>query len=185
MKFDIRRSKIGGKGCFATKDINKEEVIKRLSGEVVSRTEINKRILKGIERIDDPLQIGDDLFIDLDEPSYFFNHSCNPNAGIRRKSELFAIKGISKGEEITFDYSTTVGKDIDWIMNLSWDTEVKKDRDGERKLFVYLDCMCEYVSGKLQPAKGIERLEWVNIKELSKYDHVPPSRKLLKKLGYL
>jgi len=117
MKFDIRRSKIGGKGCFATKDINKEEVIKRLSGEVVSRTEINKRILKGIERIDDPLQIGDDLFIDLDEPSYFFNHSCNPNAGIRRKSELFAIKGISKGEEITFDYSTTVGKDIDWIMN--------------------------------------------------------------------
>jgi len=68
---------------------------------------------------------------------------------------------------------------------LGWDTEVKEDHDGERKLFVYLDCMCEYLSGKLQPAKGIERLEWANIKELSKYEHVPPSRRLLRKLGYL
>ncbi len=77
------------------------------------------------------------------------------------------------------------GIKIKMIEQLSWDAEVKKDHDGERKLFVYLDCLCEYVSGKLKAAEGIERLKWVDTKELSKYDHVPPSRKLLKKLGYL
>lgn len=77
------------------------------------------------------------------------------------------------------------GIKIKMTKQLSWDTEVKKDHDGERKLFVYLDCLCKYMSGKLKPAEGIERFEWVDIKELGKYDHVPPSRKLLKKLGYL
>lgn len=77
------------------------------------------------------------------------------------------------------------GIKIKMTEQLDWDTEVKKDHDGERKLFVYLDCMCEYLSGELQPGEGIERLEWVNIKKLGKYDHVPPSRKLFKKLGYL
>jgi len=96
------------------------------------------------------------------------------------------LVGVSTPEKaIQSQLEKQAGIKIKMIKQLSWDTEVKKDRDGERKLFVYLDCMCEYVSGKLQPAKGIERLEWVNIKELSKYDHVPPSRKLLKKLGYL
>jgi len=74
---------------------------------------------------------------------------------------------------------------VKMTQQLGWDTEIKEDHDGERKVFVYLDCLCKYVSGKLQPAKGIERLEWVDIKKLGKYDHVPPSRKLLKKLGYL
>lgn len=117
MKYTIKASKIGGKGFFATKNIKKGEVIKEITGEVVSRAEINRRIAEGLEREDDPLQIGDNLFIDVDESSYYINHSCNPNAGVQGKNELFAIKDIAKGEEITFDYSTTVGEDIDWIMD--------------------------------------------------------------------
>jgi len=77
------------------------------------------------------------------------------------------------------------GIKIKMTKQLGWDTEVKEDLDAERKLFVYLDCLCEYLSGKLKPGEGIEKLEWVEIKNLGKYDHVPPSRKLLKKLGYL
>ncbi len=68
---------------------------------------------------------------------------------------------------------------------ISWDTEVKDDLDGIKKFFVYLDVECEYVSGNIQPAQGIERIEWVRPEDLSAYDIVPPSRILFQKLGYL
>lgn len=114
--FVIKNSKIEGKGFFALRDIKKGETIMHFEGEVVSEEEIDRRIDQGKERLDDPLQIGEEKFIDLDENSRLINHSCDPNAGIRGTNELFAIKDIKKGQEITFDYSTTVGKqtDHDW-----------------------------------------------------------------------
>ena len=103
-------------GSFATRDIKKGEIITHLEGEIVSEEEIDRRIEQGKERLDDSLQIGDKLFIDLYKESILFNHSCDPNAGIRGTNELFAIRDINAGEEITFDYSTTVGyqTDFDW-----------------------------------------------------------------------
>ena len=55
-----------------------------------------------------PLQIGKALYLELETPYLYFNHSCNPNSGIRGEATLYAIKNINKGEEITFDYSTTM-----------------------------------------------------------------------------
>lgn len=130
MKFTVKTSKISGQGCFATRNIKKGEKITELMGERVSRNEIHRRIEEGIENIDDPLQIGDELFIDLDEPSRFFNHSCNPNAGIRGENELFALKDIPKNEEITFDYSTTVSKNIN---NGAWTMDCKCNAKNCRK----------------------------------------------------
>jgi len=77
------------------------------------------------------------------------------------------------------------GIDISVAEHLGWDTEVKHDHDGEEKLFIYLDNLCEYVGGELQWGDDIEKLEWVLIEKLSTYDLVPPTTKLLKKLGYL
>lgn len=130
MKFIVKESELGGKGCFATENINKGEKITELVGETVQRNEINKRITEGIEVIDDPLQIAEDLFVDLDKPSRFFNHNCDPNAGIKGKNELFALKNISKGEEIAFDYSTTVGKDIKWFMSCKCDSKNCRKKIG-------------------------------------------------------
>ena len=56
----------------------------------------------------DPLQVGANEYVDLAEPFIYINHSCDPNAALRGKNELFAFRTISPGEEITFDYSTTV-----------------------------------------------------------------------------
>lgn len=67
----------------------------------------------------------------------------------------------------------------------SWDTEIKKDLDGVKKNFVYLDVLCEYVDGEPQPGVGIEKIEWVPIYSLSEYDLVPPSVEVFKKLGYI
>lgn len=75
--------------------------------------------------------------------------------------------------------------DINFVKSLGWDTEVKKDLDGIEKQFVYLDCLCEYVSGELHPSPDIEKLEWVEIENLKNYDLVPPSKVLFRKLGYI
>lgn len=68
---------------------------------------------------------------------------------------------------------------------ISWDTEVKKDLDGVEKFFIYLDVECEYVSGDIVAAEGIEKIEWVKTEDLDSYDIVPPSRILFEKLGYI
>ncbi|HEY9595280.1 MAG TPA: SET domain-containing protein-lysine N-methyltransferase [Spirochaetia bacterium] len=61
------------------------------------------------------LQIGPDLYIGesggLDD---LVNHSCEPNAGFHIEgtdADLYAIRAIAPGEEILFDYSTTLDED--------------------------------------------------------------------------
>lgn len=118
-KLKIKKSKIGGRGSFALHDIKKGERIKILSGEKISLKEVFRRIKNKSEQIDDPLQIEQNYFLDLNKPSKLINHSCNPNSGIHNKNELFALRNILKCEEITFDYSTTVSKNTTpdiWIM---------------------------------------------------------------------
>ena len=39
------------------------------------------------------------------ETDDFFNHSCNPNAGIKGHLLIVAMRNIKPGEEITFDYA--------------------------------------------------------------------------------
>nr|WP_254435907.1 SET domain-containing protein-lysine N-methyltransferase [Ruegeria arenilitoris] len=116
----VGKSDIDRQGSFATSDIPEGQLIRRMSGEVLSFEEVLSRILSGQLSPDDPLQIDADLYIDLDAQSLAINHSCSPNAGIRGQNELVAIRDIRAGEEVTFDYSTTVSSDVaaeDWSMD--------------------------------------------------------------------
>jgi len=105
-----------GSGTYAVSKIHRGEFIRNLSGEELSYPELLKRLRSGEENIDDPLQVGAHLFIDLDEPSRLINHSCDPTAGIRGKNTLVAIRDIEEDEEITYDYSATVGTNNAWGM---------------------------------------------------------------------
>ena len=40
----------------------------------------------------------------------FFNHSCEPNAGIKGQIFLTAMRDIKAGEEVTFDYAMTLAR---------------------------------------------------------------------------
>jgi uncharacterized protein len=40
-------------------------------------------------------------------PGWYINHSCNPNSGIKNSVKIVAMKNIRRGEEVTFDYSTS------------------------------------------------------------------------------
>ncbi len=104
-----------GIGVFADQDIAKGEIIHEFGGKKVGLKEIVDRILSGKEIEDDPLQIGRRTYIDLDSMSRSFNHSCDPNANMKNRSTLFALRDIKKGEEITFDYSATI-MPTDWEM---------------------------------------------------------------------
>jgi SET domain-containing protein len=116
-KFEIKDAGQKGKGGYATDKISKGELIIEFKGENVTKDEINHRISSGVENVDDPLQIDDDVFIDLNNSAYYFNHSCEPNSAIKGRNNLIAIRDIQEGEEITYDYSATVGADVnDWSM---------------------------------------------------------------------
>jgi len=107
-KLTIKDTGKYGKGVFAAKEIKKGEVIHIFDGRKLDVTDVVKRINSGKESIDDPLQIGRRTYIDLDDFSRLFNHSCDPNAGVRKTSELFALRDVKKEEQISFDYSSTI-----------------------------------------------------------------------------
>lgn len=104
-----------GFGVFANRNFRKNQKIVDFFGKLITYKELPFPYKK-----DNYIQIGRDLFMGpsggIDD---FFNHSCNPNAGlvIRRKKVFSkAVKEIKKGEEITLDYSTTMNEN-NWEMD--------------------------------------------------------------------
>lgn len=95
------------------------------------------------------------------------------------------IPGEYIGETIQAHMSSLVGVTTNLNSQFSWDTEIKQDTDGMTKQFIYLDVLCDYVSGEVKVPTGLEKVEWVPIADLAQYDNVPPSVALFKKLGYL
>ena len=47
------------------------------------------------------------------EPPDYVNHSCDPNAGLSGQISLVALRDISAGEEITYDYAMSDGSAYD------------------------------------------------------------------------
>lgn len=116
VKLVVKKTNKYGKGVFSASDIKKGEVIKVLKGRRLDVYEVWSQILSGKIGVDYPLQIGRRTHIILDPISRLFNHSCEPNAAIRKNSELFALRDIRIGQEITFDYSLTCAPTDDWSM---------------------------------------------------------------------
>lgn len=100
-----------GRGLFSQKGIRKGENIFNFTGKLINF----RQTLEATENFGDPLQIGKDLYISLEEPMRFINHSCNPNTGIINDITLIALRDIQKGEELYFDYSTSMDE-AHWVM---------------------------------------------------------------------
>jgi len=54
------------------------------------------------------LQIGIDDYILLRPPVLCLNHSCDPNCGFNSQLQLRTVKNIKPGEELFWDYSTSM-----------------------------------------------------------------------------
>lgn len=61
------------------------------------------------------IQVEEDLYLVpiRTEDADYFNHSCNPNAGITGHAGLVAMRNIMPGEEISFDYAMSDGTPYD------------------------------------------------------------------------
>ena len=114
-KLVIKYTRKYGKGVFAGEDVKKGEVVRELSGERMTIDDFIRKVNSGKENIDDPLQIGRRTYLDYDELSRTINHSCDPNCGVRKVTELFALRDIKKGDEITYDYSSVIAPTV-WQM---------------------------------------------------------------------
>jgi carboxylesterase len=108
MSLDVRPSLIHTSGAFAPRAFASGEHVHRMGGRRVGLLQAGAEIAIGRLRIDDPLQIGNTTYLALDDISVRLNHSCEPNTAIRNEADVFALRDIRAGEELTFDYSMTV-----------------------------------------------------------------------------
>ena len=100
----ICNSNIQGKGVSAGENIKRGELIRHIKGEVkflTIRDENDSKLYPNW------IGIGKNKWIDPDHPHQYLNHSCDPNASIKGKISMVAMKNIKEGEEITIDYSIT------------------------------------------------------------------------------
>ncbi len=106
MKLVVRNG-THGRGVFAEEPIPASAWIIGFSGPFLRYAETSPSTYA--------LQIGPDLYIGASgDQDDFINHSCDPNAGLRiagTQADLYAIRDIAAGEEILFDYSTTLDED--------------------------------------------------------------------------
>jgi hypothetical protein len=86
-----------GIGLFVTRDYAAGETLIDITGKPVSG------------RGEYTIQIGSDTHIYPDAPLRYANHSCEPNAGIRRDAagtlRFHALRPIRRGDEMLWDYS--------------------------------------------------------------------------------
>lgn len=94
----------GGRGVFAISPIDKDELIAIWGGEVITGEQIAELPVKKRRLI---LQVEDNRFLlsSKEGPADWVNHSCDPNSGLSGQIVLVAMRKISIGEEICFDYA--------------------------------------------------------------------------------
>ena len=106
-----------GSGLFAVKPFAAMEPIIRIAGRVVHYEVLWKR---GGTFLDNCIRFGPETYLDPgDSVGRYINHSCEPNTAIhkwRNRLFLIAARRIARGEELAFDYSTTIGDDDIWTM---------------------------------------------------------------------
>ena len=93
-----------GKGIFAARAFTPGTPLMRITGSPMT---FEDTVALGTEE-SHSMQIGLQDYILVQPPFLFSNHSCDPNCGINEHLELITIKPVSKGEELTWDYSTSM-----------------------------------------------------------------------------
>jgi hypothetical protein len=102
---EIRQTDHKGRGVFALEPIAHGQRILEFQGRVLKTAELTDDLLA--------MQIGPDEWLCsngslLDD---CVNHSCDPNAGfLDGTPALYALRDIAAGEEIGWDYSTSIGE---------------------------------------------------------------------------
>jgi hypothetical protein len=148
-----------GMGIVAARTFSRGQVIDRIPGRVEHHSVLWRRRGSFAANC---IRFGPNTYLDpSSDAGRYLNHSCEPNAGIRKRNNqlfLFAAKRIRKGTEIVIDYSTTLGDDDIWTMRCRCGTDGCR-RTVRRFGSLPLALQAEYVRAGLVPRYIIETLE--------------------------
>lgn len=102
-----------GRGVYTTRPIKQGERVAVWGGDILDRDQLVQ--CTGEQQMH-AVQVEEGLYIvphrDA-EVGDFFNHSCDPNIGIKGQIVLVAMRDIAADEELCFDYATTDSSDYD------------------------------------------------------------------------
>ena len=110
-RFEVRKSRIQGKGLFSLSRVPARRKLGELTGETITQGEARRRA-RATERIA-IVEFGDGTALDASRAGNHFryvNHSCSPNSFMRLyggRVEFYALREIAPGEELTCDYGET------------------------------------------------------------------------------
>ncbi|MFA6973813.1 MAG: SET domain-containing protein [Parcubacteria group bacterium] len=107
---ELQETQKCGKGVFAKENISQGEKVAIFGGYIMHNDEmlsLPRSINDNCVNVTEEFVLGVRNESELELAS-FFNHSCDPNAGMKGQIFLVAMRDIKKGEEITFDYAMTL-----------------------------------------------------------------------------
>jgi uncharacterized protein len=110
----VKRSRINGKGCFASTHFPRAKKIADYAGERISSAEAQRRANRRLLRI---CAIDSRWSLDGSKGgngTHYINHSCEPNSYMKilyGHIQFYALRDIEPDEEITIDYEMTLHSD--------------------------------------------------------------------------
>jgi uncharacterized protein len=115
----VRRSRIQGRGVYASRDIREGERIIEYTGLLITNEEADAQCDDESMRRHHTFLFGvdDELTVDGAQggnEARFINHSCEPNSEsviVRRRVFIDAVRDIAAGDEIAYDYWYTTDGD--------------------------------------------------------------------------
>lgn len=155
LDLEVRETGECGKGIFATADIEKDDLLVIFGGYAMHLSEyfeLPEEVKHYSSQIHDDMVFGIKKMDEI-EDAYYFNHSCDPNAGYGGQIFLRTMRRIKKDEEVTFDYA----------MELS-SSKIPNPKGKER--FDKMECDC----GAKNCRKIIGDDDWKNPELQKKYD---------------
>jgi hypothetical protein len=110
---EVRASSIQGRGLFTTTSLPGRRKLGEISGQLVKLPQARKDI-EHAERIYF-IEVTDTWALECSNGNQFkhLNHSCTPNCYLRiigKRVEVYTLRSISCGEELTVDYGETPHK---------------------------------------------------------------------------
>ena len=166
-----------GRAVFAAKNFKKGDVICKFEGKMVSIDNVPKKLEHELDRY---VQVEVDKFMGpsgyIDD---YINHSCGPNSGLKFTKAgilLTAIRNIKTGDEIHWDYSTTLFNN-EWKMVCDCRTKKCRKIIGDftlldpkvQKNYYDLDIVPPYIKNYVDSKDYMVYTK--GIQSLKKYDH--------------
>mgnify|MGYP001232470365 FL=1 len=107
---EVKNSQKQGNGVFACRDFLKDDFVLAIDDSHIV-TDESKLTKEQYESHCDYLA---DKVVLMQEPEVYINHSCDPNVYVKTEGgirNVYALRDIKEGEEITYDYSVNGDND--------------------------------------------------------------------------